>query len=37
MAHHALFLEAEGETLVGYALDPSGQVLDRFTLKKDSP
>lgn len=37
VAHHALFLEAEGETLVGYALDPSGQVLDRFVLKKNSP
>ncbi|MBW6395040.1 MAG: metallophosphoesterase [Thermus sp.] len=37
VAHHALFLEAEGETLVGYALDPSSQVLDRFVLKKDSP
>ncbi|WP_298629173.1 metallophosphoesterase [uncultured Thermus sp.] len=37
VAHHALFLEAEGETLVGLALDPSGRVLDRFVLRKGSP
>ncbi|WP_243090984.1 metallophosphoesterase [Thermus neutrinimicus] len=37
VAHHALFLEVEGESLLGYALDPGGQVLDRFVLKQDSP
>lgn len=37
VAHHALFLEVEGETLVGLALNPSGRVLDRFVLRKGSP
>ncbi|MFN3180132.1 MAG: metallophosphoesterase [Thermus sp.] len=37
VAHHALFLEVEGETLVGLALDPSGRVLDRFVLRKGYP
>lgn len=37
VAHHALFLEVEGETLVGLALDPSGRALDRFVLRKGSP
>lgn len=33
VAHHALFLEASENTLTGYALDPQGRTLDRFTLR----
>lgn len=37
VAHHALFLEVDKDTLTGYALSPGSQALDRFTLRRDTP
>lgn len=33
VAHHGLFLEISQNILRGYALDPQGQILDRFALR----
>lgn len=37
VAHHAFFLELDERSLLGYALDTEGRLLDRFALRQETP